>query len=621
MNEHIRNYLKSFIETDDNPHYALFLKGSWGTGKTYFVNKLLEEYTDDTKVKQHEIIKISLFGVKTFEDIDLKIYQEIHPVLSSNGMKVVGAVARTALRFGTNIDFNKDGKSDLNMTLGGFSLKKQTKVKKIQKKLLVVDDLERALMTTYEIFGYFSEIVTESDTKVIFIGNEEKISEDTKSEYLQIKEKIIGMEFKIEPDSNAAIDQFLIEIPFSEKEEIRSIIADLSTKLECNNLRIIRQALFNLDLFIKSIESIESFDDSDKQKCITIFLMLFIQKSLKYIVEEQRIEEVISIFFRTGLSYSKYSKKEGKDEDYMFSTYKLTGYTPLIKCWHKIIFNGNYQKDFLKKEYENEQNQIKQSQTEKKLLFKLIGDWRCMDKDSFSETIKKLNEEIETGVYLHLGEILHYVNIMIVFSKWRLVPESIDNIQSRVLKFMSDYKDKIIPEKDWTMMQIDYAGYEYSFDVPEFKEFYDKVKEFNRTIAIEASRTNINADIALLETDISLFCENIRHVNGNGKYRGQPIMYYLDIDKFYEKLCSISIEDQMVIEESFEERYGIPYSNGKLMKEYYDDYENLKKLAEKYKSDDVDFSYDPKAFFRHTLIGKWFELIRFFENKCPDLTN
>jgi len=48
-------------------------------------------------------------------------------------------------------------------------------------KLIIVDDFERALLEPGEIFGYFSEIIAQSNTKVIFIGNEEKIAEKNKA--------------------------------------------------------------------------------------------------------------------------------------------------------------------------------------------------------------------------------------------------------------------------------------------------------------------------------------------------------------------------------------------------------------------------------------------------------
>ena len=92
------------------------------------------------------------------------------------------------------------------------------------------------------------------------------------------------MEFQIEPVFNDAIQQFLIDIPFSEEvtKEIQDIVTEVSLKLKCKNLRTIRQALYNLSIFVNVVDS---FEEEDKQKTIIIFLILFIQKSLKTIDE------------------------------------------------------------------------------------------------------------------------------------------------------------------------------------------------------------------------------------------------------------------------------------------------------------------------------------------------
>ena len=294
MNEHIRDYCKKFIESQENPHYAVFLNGKWGTGKTYFINKLLEEYTDDTDVKSNDIIKISLFGVKSTDEIDMKIYQAIHPILSSKAVKLFGAVVKTAIKLGTTIDLNGDNKDDISLSSDGlFELKSGDKVNSISKKLIIVDDFERAILTPNQIFGYFSEIITESDTRIIFIGNEENIydkDDEKKKEYLRIKEKTIGVEFELEPDKKNAIDSFLSELSLQEKEFFSAKAFEISEILKCNNLRTIWQALYNLNIFISLIEN--TLEENDNEYIFEIFLILYIQKNLEEIHKGDDINSI-----------------------------------------------------------------------------------------------------------------------------------------------------------------------------------------------------------------------------------------------------------------------------------------------------------------------------------------
>ena len=41
MNKNIENFLNEYMKTPD-PQYAVFLKGDWGCGKTFFVNNWLD---------------------------------------------------------------------------------------------------------------------------------------------------------------------------------------------------------------------------------------------------------------------------------------------------------------------------------------------------------------------------------------------------------------------------------------------------------------------------------------------------------------------------------------------------------------------------------------------------
>lgn len=53
---------------------------------------------------------------------------------------------------------------------------------KINPRVLIVDDIERAEIPISQIFGYFSEFIYETDIRLIFIGNEERIPEKENTE-------------------------------------------------------------------------------------------------------------------------------------------------------------------------------------------------------------------------------------------------------------------------------------------------------------------------------------------------------------------------------------------------------------------------------------------------------
>lgn len=74
--EQILNFLHS-----DQPE-IIVIKGEWGTGKTYLWNKY---FTQEAKLRQIPILQysyISLFGVKSAEELKDKISESLTPISS-----------------------------------------------------------------------------------------------------------------------------------------------------------------------------------------------------------------------------------------------------------------------------------------------------------------------------------------------------------------------------------------------------------------------------------------------------------------------------------------------------------------------------------------------------------
>ncbi len=620
MNEHIKEYCEKFIESKENPHYAVFINGKWGTGKTYFINKLLEKYTDETEIKKKDIIKISLYGVKSTEEIDLKIYQAVHPILSSKAMKLAGAIFRSAVKLGTTIDINNDGKADVSLSSDCLNeIKSNGKVNSVSKRLIVVDDLERIdpSFSTNQVFAYFSEIITDSDIRVVFIGNEEKIadkSENEKNEYLRIKEKTIGIEFTIEPNKKDAINSFISELPLTQTDFYAQKLPYIIDVLKCDNLRTIWQALYNLNLFARILDDV--IEEDDKEEIFEIFLVLYIQKNLEEIHKTDDITSVLSGYFVYHKPYKEHLKwleEKQKDQKYFFPD-NLT-HVPLRNVWTKLIFEGCYDKNWIANEYAKELEERRQQNKDQKNLFKLANNWRNLNKAKFENLVKTVIAEFEDGEYLNAGELVFFCYFMFLYSNWGLIPNNIDDIVAKFHKLIEDKNTKIEPLKYWNSREFIYHGYGLNLDNPTYKKIFDEIALINKNNLLKQSQDSINKDLELLKKDVIEFCRNILHVHGNNKYYEFPILSFINIDAFYNILQDLSIDNQLLVEESFEERYGKRYSNGTVLPEYIDDYENLKKIAGKYNADNADFMYNPHAYEKHCIGEKWMDLVKYFEEK------
>lgn len=343
MNEHILNYCKGFITSDESPRFAVFIKGPWGCGKTYFINKLIDNL--DSNYDKKRIVKISLFGVSSADEIDVKIYEALHPLLSSNGAKIAGTIFKAVLKLGFSVSIGNEGKS-VAISPNDFSFSNSTN-HLTDDKVIIVDDFERALMPSESILGYFSNLISDSDNRVIFIGNEERVRD--RAEFNIIKEKTIGMEFLIVPDYKAAIDSFAEEIikDIKARAIVKNTLLEVNDVLNCSNLRIIRQAFYNFDLLIDGISIETSFDLSLLSKP---FFILFIQKSLG-IIENKDAQDALSAFFNKRMRLDSYIKEKEahKSDAYWDLFFSLSGYETVLPVsdWEEIVFDGRFNKKCL----------------------------------------------------------------------------------------------------------------------------------------------------------------------------------------------------------------------------------------------------------------------------------
>ena len=75
-NDHIEDYLDYYCELRD-PGYAVMIKGSWGSGKTWFIRKYSEKLISDSK----KVIHVSLYGDDNFNGITERIVVELFPFI------------------------------------------------------------------------------------------------------------------------------------------------------------------------------------------------------------------------------------------------------------------------------------------------------------------------------------------------------------------------------------------------------------------------------------------------------------------------------------------------------------------------------------------------------------
>jgi DNA polymerase III delta prime subunit len=607
-NDHIVQYCSNYICSDSNPQFALLIKGKWGCGKTYLVKHLIDELTSEKRIEEREIVSVSLYGVSSIEDLNERMFQALHPVLSSPYVQLAGMLIRSAIKVGANIDINADGKADASISFGGLEKKRKYRLKDIKKRLLIVDDLERCELDSIVIFGFFSDVIINQKLKAIFIGNEEEIKKDDdklNKNYRQGKEKVIGLEFTVKPELNEAIEQFVVELQLAQYGDmLRETCLSILNTLKYENLRNVRQCFYNLAILLQILPA-----DTKKeylQDTVRVFILLFLQKNQNKI-KEGDTHDAIAAFLKYSLAYDEFlaKKEKSKDYDLMFYLTKI----PLEECWEGLIFGGDYSSEKILDNYRRDAaiNDPKKLST----LFYILNHWLELDKNAFRANMDSLITEFNDGLYLHPGEIMHFGNILLIFSKMGVIEKTDVEVVDLVTAGIEKHRDRIVAMRDTMAIDHGYGGFAYSDGLEKLGTIRSKILEVNEVNINRKIADELKTLVMSLGKDIKTFVRKILHINGDGTYYGVPVMSIIDVKSLFEKLRQIRIEDQSFVVYALEERYGKKYANSPFDRHYYPDIDAIKQLKDLYYSASGDILYDPQALQTKQIAGRLNDLYEY----------
>ncbi len=161
---------------DSRYDQAILIDGDWGSGKSFFVDKILtpqmkSKIGDGTSYKR-KIIYVSLYGVDTFQQIIDDIYTSIMEnffdkriregsgEVIGKGVHFISKMASAGLKY-----FNIDSSE----------LPQISELKKLKNSVIIFDDLERCNIEVNQIFGFINNLAEHNDIKVIIVANQSEI--------------------------------------------------------------------------------------------------------------------------------------------------------------------------------------------------------------------------------------------------------------------------------------------------------------------------------------------------------------------------------------------------------------------------------------------------------------
>lgn len=252
-NEHATAVIDAYLEADVHPvPHAILVEGPWGSGKTYFLEKIYEP-DRQAKAKAQRFYKtpflfVSLFGVKTAADVEKRIHRAASPGEVAVG-KTVGTIVSGALEFFKIKDATKTTFDAIEKRAAGRHV----------DFILVFDDLERVEKGALgEVMGLVNSLITMGERRVILVGDEEKLLKIHKNaNWDEQNEKIVGRRARIEADVESVVRRSVEEVSDAPTKSFMTehvdVLIDLANRSHVENLRNLTWAIVNGARFVRSL--------------------------------------------------------------------------------------------------------------------------------------------------------------------------------------------------------------------------------------------------------------------------------------------------------------------------------------------------------------------------------
>ena len=592
MNENIVNFLNGYMMNPD-PQYAVLLKGKWGCGKTHFINHWIDAYQkQDAEDKVLEPVYVSLYGLSETKQITTAINRVLYPILYGKAAKA----GKTFLKFMSaivlkcDVDWNKDGNSDFSMDLGldALSIFKSEDEQVKKENLLIFDDLERCDIPMKKLLGYLNFFVEQCNCHLIVIGDEDKIAEgENKKIFGEFKEKTIGREFEIATDIHSALDTFVNQTPKNDfvvghQEQIEKFFA----MTECDNLRILRQALWDFSRFE---ESMNDFLGDKRYEDIMIHVLgTYI---ISYCEYRGKNHQLFDAWIRYDIKGQRFDKEKIENlksqlgdlhQRYNNIYQRLTNYqTFKIEFVERVLLElntGNSIKDYVGKEYFAPIAEVRS--------WARINEVYAMDNTEFISFYRTLIDDI-CGIQVTSMKNLGYAIAYLVYLDSRTIKEFDEKDFNNICEALPKYWEAFQDEESVYDARIAFSrGVNSYMTTEKLKRLPEICAKFNEEYEnrLKMSKNLMTRTLEeLSDSNVDELCTLNKQAlpDHSCTYDMVSIFNHVDMDKLMGNLLNLSNESLNSFTHFIRDRYNLSYNVSNWINETNDDIKPLEKLKEK----------------------------------------
>lgn len=543
INSAVKRFLGYYLDPENSLDYAVLIDGPWGSGKTHLIRGFLDDNED---VKP---LYVSLYGLTKIGQIEDEFYRQLHPVLSSKGMKLAGAVARGLLKTTVKIDLDGDGTADGSVSSSVPQLD-LGKIGDPKGRLLVFDDIERCRIPIGELLGFINSYVEHDGLKAVLIAHEERLREldgesDDAEKYDDIKEKLVGQTLSVEPETGPAFEHFVTLVKNAKVREFleakRETVLAVHAQSGTRNLRLLKHAMWDFEKFALHFADHHWAKEGVIEKALQAILALSIESRSKQL-DERTIELLVSQ--QIGRLMQKHLGKDPTRADAIEASYSLVDFSDTVIPADLLsagLLRGDIDPPAIGKALDESPHYTPPA--EQPLWLRAINVYVATD-DEADEIVSAVEEAFENMRVSSRGELLHLFGAWLWFTKLGLIERTPGEVVEDARGYIARLKGSgqiEEPVKDYTDRDESHFGYRV---IEEESAEWKQIASIYRAAAKEvreATYPEIAKDILVrLETEpdevlLDLVVNQVR----TAPYHDEPVLTALDPEEFGERVIEL----------------------------------------------------------------------------------
>lgn len=538
FNAECSNFSKDILMQRRKVDYAVLITGGWGSGKTYFIENYLNrkktQLSNDFYEHPFEIIKVSLFGISSEEEINQLIFEEMYKIIGKTAFKkVVNNSLKAVSVLCSCLELIPDPSPKLisaktavgifnnAASFAGDVLNEELNdLKQHPRNIIIVfDDVERCAMSKPILLGFLNRYVEFLHIPCVLIADDriwneaEKMQKDvsTLHSMASTQEKVVGARFKIKTRPETVIEDLLAVTEFDKDsvhgkcclilQKFKRDFVEILDYLGIYNYRALKHTFVEFEHFYSFFPKEKFFSPWEKDEMARAIVTDFVLTVYCHMLgvfkfDDENINHAFDDDWKMALYLAEAKeKRSGDSTDEVEEKVKkiideLKEKYEKVEMSLSLPFISKSYGDYSKKWYDIWKRWLKEESVDEEYLKNVIENsiWFKFDNEHHRngmlryhllsvEDSKKaweaFNDAIDNCKITRPNEIFSFYYTLLWFAENDLLPYSAQDFEKKMFDYLERAKDKL--EKENLYSDSNIREYNSTYNAERCKNFKDKL--------------------------------------------------------------------------------------------------------------------------------------------------